>query len=51
MLIYRHWAIIAPGENLFDIIALEKCEVPTQKANIAILYIKQETPGVIFGAP
>ena len=33
VLIYRHWAISAHSENLFDLIRLENVKFLTQKAN------------------
>ena len=36
VIIYRHWTIMAPSENLFETIILGKCEVPYTKANIAL---------------
>ena len=41
VLIYRHWAIMAPGDNWFDIIALGKCEVPYTKGQYSFC----TTPG------
>ena len=39
VLIYRHWAIILHSENLFDKIALGKCEVPCTKKSYCIIII------------
>ena len=54
VIIYRHWAIMAHSENLFETIILGKCEVPYTKSQyssciIIIRYIKQETLVGDFG--